>query len=290
MIGSNAMLVDLNIPLWTGRKLDKKVSEEVDATKGTRARGGNYHKNLLAGSDKLEQIQKIAGAARTWHYTHTLPWTDKGARLLPMKNFFDYKQTLNDFEAQFNKVVDEFCDEYPQLVSKSAFTLGAMFDRDEYPDVDRVRTKFGFRYSFSPVPEAGDFRVDVEEEALNELKQQYESHYKSKLDEAMQDTWDRLYDVLNHMSEKLAFTDDSYDENGVKVKRAPFHASTITNAVELCELLTKLNVTNDPKLEDARKRLESALVGVDANTVKESQEIRHSVKAKVDQILNMFGD
>jgi hypothetical protein len=49
-------------------------------------------------------------------------------------------------------------------------------------------------------------------------------------------------------------------------------------------------VTNDPKLEDARKRLESALVGVDADTVKESQEIRHSVKAKVDQILDMFGD
>jgi hypothetical protein len=165
-----------------------------------------------------------------------------------------------------------------------------MFDRDEYPDVDRVRSKFGFRYSFSPVPEAGDFRVDVEEEALNELKQQYESHYKQKLDDAMKDTWERLHDVLTHMSNKLAFTDDTYDEHGVKIKRAPFHTSTITNAVELCELLTKLNVTNDPKLEDARKRLESALVGVDADTVKESQEIRHSVKAKVDQILDMFGD
>jgi hypothetical protein len=290
MIGSNAMLVELNIPLWTGRKLDKKVSEEVDVSKGTRARGGNYHKNLLAGSDKLEQIQKIAGAARTWHYANTLPWTDKGARLLPMKSFFDYKQSLNNFEVQFNKAIDDFCDEYPQLVSKSAFTLGSMFDRDEYPDVEKVRNKFGFRYSFSPVPEAGDFRVDVEESALNELKQQYESHYKQKLDDAMKDTWERLHDVLTHMSEKLAFNDDTYDEHGVKVKRPPFHTSTITNAVDLCGLLTKLNVTNDPKLEEARTKLERALVGVDAEVVKESQEIRHSVKAKVDAILNMFGD
>jgi len=290
MIGSNAMLVELNIPLWTARKMDKKVSEEVDVSKGTRARGGNYHKNLLAGSDKLEQIQKIVGAARTWHYANTLPWTDKGARLLPMKSFFDYKQTLNNFEGQFNKAVDDFCDEYPQLVSKSAFTLGSMFDRDEYPDVEKVRNKFGFRYSFSPVPEAGDFRVDVEETALNELKQQYESHYKQKLDEAMKDTWERLHDVLIHMSEKLAFTDDMYDEHGVKIKRPPFHTSTITNAVELCGLLSKLNVTNDPKLEEARMKLERALVGVDAEVVKESQEIRHSVKAKVDAILDMFGD
>ena len=165
-----------------------------------------------------------------------------------------------------------------------------MFDRNEYPDVEKVRSKFGFRYSFSPVPEAGDFRVDVEEDALNELKQQYESHYKSKLDEAMQDTWDRLHDVLSHMSEKLAFTNDAYDENGVKVKPTRFHTSTITNAVDLCELLTTLNVTNDPKLEEARMKLERALVGIDADTVKESQEIRHSVKAKVDSILEMFGD
>jgi len=290
MIGSNAMLVELNIPLWTARKMDKKVSEEVDVTKGTRARGGNYHKNLLAGSDKLERIGKIAGAARTWHYENTLPWTDKGARLLPMKSFFDYKQTLNNFETQFTQAVNEFCIEYPQLVSKSAFTLGDLFDRDEYPDVEKVRNKFGFKYSFSPVPEAGDFRVDVEEEALTELKEQYESMYKKKLDEAMQDTWQRLHDVLTHMSEKLSFVDDAVDEQGNKVKRSPFHATTITNAVELCGLLTKLNITNDPKLEQARQNLERALVGIDVDTVKESQEIRHSVKAKVDAILDMFGD
>jgi len=290
MIGSNAMLVELNIPLWTARKMDKKVSEEVDVTKGTRARGGNYHKNLLAGSDKLERIGKIAGAARTWHYENTLPWTDKGARLLPMKSFFDYKKTLNNFEAQFTQAVNEFCIEYPQLVSKSAFTLGDLFDRDEYPDVEKVRNKFGFKYSFSPVPEAGDFRVDVEEEALTELKEQYESMYKKKLDDAMQDTWQRLHDVLTHMSEKLSFVDDAVDEQGNKVKRSPFHATTITNAVELCGLLTKLNITNDPKLEQARQNLERALVGIDVDTVKESQEIRHSVKAKVDAILDMFGD
>jgi hypothetical protein len=288
MIGNNAMLVDLNMPIWTARKMDKKVSEEVDSAKGTHARGGNYHKNLLAGSDKLERIQKIATAARTWHYERTLPWTDKGARLLPMKIFFEYKQTLNNFEIQFNQAVEEFCVEYPQLVSKAAFTLNDLFDREEYPDVEKVRTKFAFRYSFSPVPEAGDFRVDVEESALKELRDQYESHYTSKLNDAMKDAWDRLHGVLSHLSERLVFEEEKYDTNGKKVKRSPFHASNITNVTELCELLTKLNVTDDPKLEEARKKVEVALAGIDADDVKDSQEVRESVKAKVDAILDMF--
>ena len=44
-------------------------------------------------------------------------------------------------------------------------------------------------------------------------------------------------------------------------------------------------ILNDRALPEKDIR---ALVGIDADTVKESQEIRHSVKAKVDAILDMF--
>jgi len=279
MIGSNAMLVDLNISVWTGRKMDKKVSEEVDASKGTKARAGNYHKKLLAGSDKLEKVQKIVSAIRTWNYQNTLPWSDGGSRLLPMANFFDYKQTLNNFENQFTQAVDEFLVEYPQLVSSSAFTLGALFDRNEYPDVEELRNKFRFKYVFTPVPDAGDFRVDVEAEAKRELEEQYKSYYENKLNDAMQDAWDRLHEVLTHISERLDYSDEN---------KKKFWDSTITNAQELCELLTKLNVTNDPKLEQARQQLERALHGVEPADVRESEGIRKNVKSKVDEILSMF--
>lgn len=279
MIGSNAMLVDLNISVWTGRKMDKKVSEEVDSAKGTKARAGNYHKKLLAGSDKLEKVQKIVSAIRTWNYSNTLPWSDGGSRLLPMKNFFDYKQTLNNFENQFTQAVDEFLVEYPQLVSSSAFTLGALFDRNEYPDVEELRNKFKFKYVFTPVPDAGDFRVEVEAEAKRELEEQYKSYYETKLNDAMKDAWDRLHETLTHISERLDYSDEN---------KKKFWDSTITNAQELCELLTKLNVTNDSKLEEARQKLEKALHGIEPVDVRESQAIRSNVKSKVDEILSMF--
>jgi hypothetical protein len=279
MIGNSAMLVELNMPVWTARKMDKNVSKEVDIAKGTKTRAGNYHKKLLAGAVKLDDIQRVASAARTWHYANTLPWSDNGARLLPMKNFFEYKQTLNDFEQQFNNAVDAFITEYPTLVSSSAFTLGGLFDREEYPDVDQVRSKFAFRYMFSPVPDAGDFRVDVEEQTKKELQDQYAQHYKNKLQEAMNDAWKRLHDTLTHMSERLDYT----DENKKKFWDSMFH-----NATDLCGLLSKLNVSDDPKLEQARRDLERALSGVDPSTVRESQEVRETIKKRVDNILSMF--
>lgn len=279
MIGSNAMLIDLNISVWTGRKMDKKVSEEVDASKGTKARAGNYHKKLMAGSDKLENIQKIVTAVRSWNYQQTLPWSDGGSRLLPMKNFFNYKETLNNFENQFNQAVDEFITEYPQLVSGSAFTLGDLFDRGEYPTADSLKEKFRFKFVFSPVPDAGDFRIEVEDEAKAELEAQYKSYYEQKLADAMADAWTRLHETLTHISERLDYTDEN---------KKKFWDSTITNATELCSLLSNLNVTNDPKLEDARQKLEKALSGVEPSDVRESEAIRTSVKSKVDDILSMF--
>ena len=279
MIGSNAMLIDLNISVWTGRKMDKKVSEEVDASKGTKARAGNYHKKLMAGSNKLENIQKIVTAVRAWNYQQTLPWSDGGSRLLPMKNFFNYKETLNNFENQFTRAVDEFIEEYPQLVSSSAFTLGDLFDRGEYPTADSLKDKFKFKFVFSPVPDAGDFRIEVEDSAKAELEAQYKSYYEQKLADAMADAWTRLHETLTHISERLDYTDEN---------KKKFWDSTITNATELCSLLSNLNVTNDPKLEDARQKLEKALSGIEPSDVRESEAIRTSVKAKVDDILSMF--
>ena len=53
-------------------------------------------------------------------------------------------------------------------------------------------------------------------------------------------------------------------------------------------MLTKLNVTDDPKLEQARQKLEGAIVNVNADTVRDSDEVRHNVKARVDEILSNF--
>ncbi len=288
MIQNSAMLVDLNISVWTGRKQDKRVSEEIDAAKSTKTKAGNYHKKLLAGTQKLDDLQKLVTGIRAWHYAQTLPWSDGGSRLLPMKNFFDYKATLNDLETQFNEAVEAFLTDYPTLVSAAAFQLGDLFDSEEYPNVDRLRDKFRFRFVFLPVPDVGDFRIDINEQHKEELKAQYESFYENKLSEAMQDAWARLHECLSKMSEKLANAPSPRMTKDGEVYTQIFRDSLVTNAVELCELLTKLNVTNDAKLENARKTLESLIVGVSPKDLREDEHMRLDVKSKVDEILSMF--
>lgn len=289
MITNTAVLVDLNISVWTGRKMDRKVSDEIDATKNTRVRGGNYHKHLLAGTQKLEQLQKLVAGIRLWHYNQTLPWSDGGSRLLPMANFFDYKQKLNTYQAQFDTMVAAFLADYPTLVTAAAFQLGDLFDSAEYPDAEALKYKFKFRFAFMPVPEAGDFRIDAAEDDKKELRTQYEKFYNDKLSEAMQDVWTRLHECVAHMSDKLADAETPREsKDGSKNFTKIFRDSLVDNANELCELMTRLNVTGDPKLEKARQMLESAVNGKTAETLRDSDEVRLQTKAKVDEILGMF--
>jgi hypothetical protein len=290
-IASSAMLVELSISSWTARKLDKKVSTEVDVGKGTKTRAGNYNKNLLAGTGFLDTITKYAANARAWHLSQTLPWSDNGLRLLPMGNFMTYKQNLTTLETNYQALVDKFIIAYPNLVSAAAFQLGDLFDRTEYPEADTIARKFKFSVNYLPVPMAGDFRIDIGEEAKAELVANCEKAYTDRLNNAMKDAWDRLHDCLMRMSERLTVdvVDSDVPESHGKVQKGRiFRDSLVENAVELVDLLKHFNLTGDANMELARKELAMAIMNHDAKDLRENYHARVAVKQKVDDILSKF--
>jgi len=200
---------------------------------------------------------------------------------LPTKLFMEYKQTMNAYEQTFNVMCDNFFAEYPRLVNEAPTNLGAMYRADDYPELDEVRLKFGFRRTVKPVPEAGDFRLDVPAEDMQELVQEFAAQQDEKLADAMREPWERLHKMLAGMSEKLT------DVEGDDTKKR-YHDTLLTNPIELCSLLGKMNVTNDPKLEEARKQLELTMLGANIEAIKEDSHARSELKSKVDGILKKF--
>ncbi len=279
-ISSSAMLVDLSLSVWTGRKLDKSVSAEVDVSKNTKGRAGNYHKNLLAGSTSLAEIGKLSSTIRNWSYSQTSPWSDAGTRLLPSTLFFDYKAKLAEYEKMFSDKVTEFLGEYDTLVTKAAFQLGDLFNREDYPVVEKIQSKFGLHYTFSPVPEAGDFRVDIGNAGMSELREQYQSAYKSRIEASMKDVWERLHDALSKMSERF-----DYDGSGTK---KIFRDSLVENAQELVGLLKHLNITGDMQMETMRQQLGGRIGGFTADEFREDDHLRMTTKKAVDEMLKKF--
>jgi len=280
-ISASAVLVELNISVWPAAKIDREMTEQVNTGASAVRDASQTKKNLFAGTSLRKDIEKFAARVRLYHNTHTLPWADKGQRLLPTKLFMEYKQTTNGYAQTFEFMCDNFFVEYPRLVAEAPANLGTMYRAEDYPDLEEVKSKFGFRRAVDPIPESGDFRLDVSADDLTELKNHYEKQHTDRLADAMKAPWERLHKMLVGISEKLT------DKEGEDDKKRYFD-SLITNPLELCELLGKMNVTNDPKLEEARRQLEVAMMGANMESIKESAVAREEVKAKVDAILSKF--
>ena len=277
----NALIVELNISSWSARRHDKKASKDVTSGAGANSTdAARVQKNLMAGMDNLKKVTDFVAVARNEFYKMTLPWSDSGQRLIPMTQFFDLKQWVNHTEVEFNTLVRDFLTAYPLLISAQAFQLGQLFDRSEYPTVAEIKEKFRFKVGFLPLPVAGDFRVDAPKEAMQEMEQEYNKLIEERVSEVNRDLWQRLHDCLKHMSERLGV-----DDNG---KKKVFRDSLVDGAVDLCELLKNLNVTNDAKLEDARRKLEGVLAGLDPGILRESDGVRIETKNKIDSVLSSW--
>jgi hypothetical protein len=280
-ISASAVLVELNISVWPASKIDREITDKVNSDAGAVRGASQTKKNLFAGTSLRKDIADFAARVRLYHNKHTLPWADKGERMLPTALFMDYKQTMNGYEQTFNMMCNNFYIEYPRLVAEAPTALQGLYKAEDYPELTDVRLKFGFRRTVKPVPEAGDFRLDIPAYDLEEMRAEFMSQQDRKLAEAMREPWDRLHKTLVAMSEKLT---DVEGDDGKK----RYHDTLLTNPLELCSLLTKLNITNDPKLEEARRQVEVAMLNADMESIKEDADTRSELKSKVDAIINKF--
>lgn len=283
-IDTCAMLTEFNASVWTARKLDRSATEEIVTSKNAAAKdAARVNKSLLAGRSELEDIQSMIGRARQFVYDNTLPWSDSGLRLLPTVNFERFAAKMNAFEEEFAMMVQAFVDIYPTLITAQAMALGDMFKRDDFPTQNAIMTKFAFRVNYLPVPTAGDFRVDVGNAAMDDIKAKLERIAQERVDAAMQDVRSRLGDHLKRMSDRL-----TTDYVGGEAKQRRFHDSLVDGALELCDITKSLNVVNDLDLEAARKALEQALCGVDPKDLRKNEALRQDTKKAVDDILSKF--
>jgi len=283
-IDTCSMLVEFNASVWTARKLDKKTTDEVVTSKNAAAKdAARVNKHLLAGRNELDVINTYVGSVRTYVYENTMPWSDSGIRLLPTASFLTFSQRMADSEQTFFSFVEDFIRVYPSLITAQAMALGDMFKRDDYPDVSEIERKFNFRLNFMPVPRAGDFRVDVGNDAQKELQEKLAKLADERVEAAMADVRERLKTHLMRMQDRLGYDNVDGDR-----KTRKFHDSLVTGALELCDMVKHLNIINDTTLDQARVGLVQALQGVDAKELRTNEAVRDDVRKNVDALLNKF--
>ena len=284
-VACGAIVVDLTISTYSGRKKDKKTQGEVVAAKGSgSSKAASVYKSLFAECKELEAITKYGAVVRLSHYRLTRPWSDMGSRILPTARLLEYCDVMNAHDAEFGKLVTVFLDKYDTLVSAAAFQLGSLFDRTEYPSRSTLASKFGIFRAEYPLPTGGDWRLDLDSVKQQELVEKYQKRFEQQLAKAQQENWQQLYEALKLFSGKLT---DKVDTDGEAVPQR-LYETMISGAQDLVGLLKDMNFGKDPALEKARQQLENAIAGVTIEDLRKSEGTRVLTKQKVDAVLSAF--
>jgi hypothetical protein len=220
---------------------------------------------------------KFAAGIRTLHYSVTLPWSDAGPRLLTTAKYFDYATEMSKAKAEFDRLVGVFLQAYSWEITQAQVKLGDLFNPDEYPSVASLQSKFGLGLTYIPLAEAKDWRIDIEEEAKEELAAHYANYYRSQYTAAIADVNRRLSEVLVRMSERLDYGD--------KETKKVFRDSLVTNVLEIVDLMDACNLTGDQTMKDNAQALRDALTGLDADDLREDNRLRLSTKKTIDAVI-----
>ena len=279
-IHSNVMLVDLRVSQWTARKQDKAVSRKVAESNHVDQGVGAYYKSLLDPAI-ISNIKSLVGAARSYHYKMTLPWSDDGPRVLPSTLYFEYTKQMQQFKGQFLAEVNALLAEYPYHREEAKRFLGSLFNEEDYPTPDKLSEKYAFSLRFMPLPRGADFRCNIPDDEADELRQQIEAQSNAALQRATEDAYQRVQEVVERYIQRLA------DPKGV------FRDSMVENARELVELLPSLNVTGDERLAAITDRLQKDLIQYDPSALRGNTAARkhayETAKTVAEDVASVFG-
>jgi hypothetical protein len=274
-LNDRALLVQLNVSQWTARKYDKSASKEVTTAHGAASAAGRFNKSLLPMNDKLDNIHKKTTLIRAKYYDNTLPWGMDGTMMLPTANYLNFMSEFRRERGEWNALVQEFLDNYDQMKLDAQRILGSLYNHSDYPNRSELRIKFNMDMSVFPVP-SSDFRVSIGSEELSRIQQDVERRVKDAEQAALKDVWNRLYDRVKHMAEKLADP------------KAIFRDSMLENTREICALLPRLNFTDDPNLEAMRQQVEASLLK-HPEALRNDPDLRHDTAVEAKKIMDAMG-
>jgi hypothetical protein len=169
---------------------------------------------------------------------------------------------MRELEAIFERKVEDFLALYPSYIEQVRPELNGLFREEDYPSVEKLRTKFGVKLEVLPIPSGEDFRVTMSAEEQSRVAQEIDASVRQSLARGTVDLWKRLQDVVSHMVDRL------------NEPESRFHASLVSNVLDLVNLLPQLNVGEDQELNRYAGEIRNKLCGFTARDLKTNDVLR----------------
>jgi hypothetical protein len=223
-----------------------------------------------------------------YHKKHTLPYIDRGPRILTKDLYLEYCNEMRPKIAQVDAMVAKLLPDYDQHVaddivfrSQSAKLNGApsRASANDYPTAQEFASKMGLSIRFMPLPDEKHFLFDVSDEDIGEFRASMEQ----AISVARVDAVERMLKPLSHLADKLA--------KPIGTDGSIFRDSAVENILEGIDLARKLAIDDSPEIERLTSELEQQISFYSNRTewLRESPIERNKAAKKLQEIASAMG-
>lgn len=280
------MLVSVSVSSWTGRALDKKITEEIAQQHNAKGDMGRYNK-ILVDKKYLEPVQRAAGKIGDYFRTHTLPWWQNGTCILPVGMLATFKADMERLKDEYEQAWAHFCSIEAEWKADAKVRLNGAYNESDYPS--DVRGKFGVRVRYLPVPDAKDFRAEIADSERQALTQQIEATLSDASRQALGEIYQRLAEPVQAMAERLAAYRVTMQDGKQKTEGA-FRDSLVGNLRDIVDLLPKLNFAGDTRLTALGERISATLLAHSAQDLRDDFQAREKTQREAADVAREIGD
>lgn len=271
-----ALLVRLSRKVWSPYARDDSVVDKANA------RGiGNFNKHLF--KDKNSRVAKTNqrySDIYEHHRNHTVPWVDNGPRMIRTDALPDYKQKMRELIAKAEESVDDLVTHWDEEVQADLERIRAinpdLAKAEDYPSRLTIKHAYEAQITFMPIPDEEDFRVGMDAEDIQRLRDAAQEAEKQATTHVIQS----LLEPLHAAAEKLKV---EIGENG-----SVFRDSLTKNIVEVAERMDKVNLSTDPTVAKMIKYVRELGKHADdkKDALRSSPEFREKAKSKIEDTID----
>lgn len=171
-----------------------------------------------------------------------------------------------------------FLADYPAAIERARTLpileggLGPLFEASDYADVERVRAQFWLEWNY--------LSLGIPDDLPPRLKAQAAAKYERKLADAFETVRDGLYTSLGKFVDTLV--SNLTVAPGEKQKR--WHASTVENIRNFCQVFDAKNIVNDDQLAAMVNEAKALIADVSADDLKQFASARENTLAGFQKI------
>ena len=253
----------------------------------TAARAFHADREFLSASKLILDLKhpayRAVAAVRSEASSHwrtiTLPFPEAGIRLLPQNSLGMFATTMQAYRERLQETARELSSQYDTMKSEAERRLGTLFNASDYPTT--LDGLFDLEVSY-PTIEPPNYLMALHPEVYQQEQARVRERFESAVELAEQAFGTELQRLTAHLAERLTELHDGQPK--------VFRDTAVENLRDFFSRFRQLNIRSSPELDALVEQAQQTIMGVEPQTLRDSNRLRQMVARDFEQIQASVGE